>query len=158
MVIRLAALNGGAASVFLTLLGVLLKTDGSQNVDVPFAAAAVVVWSVGLLVASYAAWHGLRQQRTLNQAYRVMREGLEHYLWPQIAPFVRPPGESGLTAASAHAESEPDRRQNIIDGLDRRRELRTKSAGFGKRFDSVVMPSGVCFTAGMLLALVALIA
>jgi hypothetical protein len=42
--------------------------------------------------------------------------------------------------------------------LDRRRELRTESDGFGKRFDSVVMPSGVCFTAGMLLALVALIA
>jgi hypothetical protein len=65
-------------------------------------------------VASYAAWHGLRQQRTLNKAYRVMREGLEHYLWPQIAPFVRPPGESGLTAPIAHVESEPDRRQNII--------------------------------------------
>jgi hypothetical protein len=159
VITRLAALNGAAAGTFLTLLGVLLKTNGSQNVDTPFAAGAVVVWSIGLLAASYAAWHGLRLQRSINQAHRIMREGLEHYLWPDVAPFVRPPQPpkpaDGDEPPEAHTAGPVDRRERLVSGVGSRLALQQQRAGFGKWFDLTVPASTGCFTLGTVLALVA---
>ncbi|HEX3691258.1 MAG TPA: hypothetical protein VHV28_16270 [Solirubrobacteraceae bacterium] len=158
VITRLAALNGGAASVFLTLLGVLLKTNGSQKVDTPFAVAAIVAWSAGLLAASYAAWHGLRVQRSINRAHRLMRQGLEHYLWPELAPFVKPPERTQPQPADVTTREQNDSRQDLIDGLGPRRKLHQQWAAVGRWFDWMAPTSAGCFTLGTVFALVAIVA
>ena len=80
---RLAALNGGAAAAFITLLGTLLKPDGKQTVQPvnrTLAAIAVGLWLLGLLAASIATLCGFERQRTLNVGYRLKREEIEHVI------------------------------------------------------------------------------
>lgn len=77
---RLAALNGGAAAAFVTLLGTQIKSDGSQLVSVGPAVVAVLSWIFGLLAASIAAVFGFRRQRAINHGYRLLREEAERKL------------------------------------------------------------------------------
>jgi hypothetical protein len=113
---RLAALNGGAAAAFVTLLGTLLKSDGKeavQPVNRPLAATAVGLWLLGLFVASIAAMHGYRRQRETNIDFRYKREEVEKVIgkgqlerpgyWPgpgslTVADIVRG-GEGGIDAS-----------------------------------------------------------
>jgi hypothetical protein len=157
VITRLAALNAGAAGVFLTLLGVLLKANGRQPLDTPFAAAAIVAWSAGLLAASAAAWYGLRQQRTTNTGYRVMREGIEHYLWPDIAPFAQAPDDDAGRAADADHQAATDRAEELRSRLVRRRALRTEALSYGRMFNRMIPISAGCFAAGAACALAAVV-
>jgi hypothetical protein len=89
---RLAALNGGAAAAFVTLLGTLLKPDGTktvQPVNKPLAFAAVATWLLGLAVATLTAVYGFRRQRAINKGYRIMREEVEYAVEPDLAGIVR---------------------------------------------------------------------
>ncbi len=77
---RLAALNGGAAAAFVTLLGTQLKSHDHQLINVGPAVVAVLAWLSGLLAASLAALFGFRRQRAINHSYRLMRQEVERNL------------------------------------------------------------------------------
>lgn len=70
--ITLVTLNGGAAAAFLTLLGAISKNGVPYQPW--FAGFAVLAWSAGLVIASFAARYGLKNQQEINAASRIMRE------------------------------------------------------------------------------------
>lgn len=108
VIARLVALNGGAAAAFLTLLGALSKSSGPRSYQPWFAGGAVVVWSVGLLIASLAARYGFKRQQKLNEAFRIMREEIETKVSPELAQIVKVLPER----ASDGDKSADDRRQS----------------------------------------------
>jgi len=85
----LLTLNGGAAVAFLTLLGALGE-DARLNVDVAWARGAIVAWVLGLLLAAIAASASASRQASVNIAYRLMREEVEHVLFPELAAVIAP--------------------------------------------------------------------
>ncbi len=100
----LLTLNGGAAVAFLTLIGALGK-DAGLNIELPVARTAIFCWVLGLLLAATAVSALATRQAALNQAHRLMREGLEHRLFPELATVIAPKNLTTDTRAERRAKS-----------------------------------------------------
>ena len=132
----LLTLNGGAAVAFLTLLGALGE-DGPFSIDVTLAAWAIGAWMFGLLLAATAQWAAAYNQSSINKAHRLMREGLEHALFPQLAKIVAP------------AQYTPKKRE------EERTKARTSGNQWSDAYRYLWMASALVFVLGGVLALIA---
>lgn len=159
---RLAALNGGAAAAFVTLLGTQIKSTGGQLVSIAPAVIAVAAWLLGLLAASLAAVFGFGRQRAINHGYRLMREEVERMLGQgTVAEIVRPGRTSEEKKRLEKLDSEKGLSQAEKEKAPENRRLRAAyGRDAGKELTRFKVASGISvglFMAGTIAALIAVV-
>jgi hypothetical protein len=132
----LLTLNGGAAVAFLTLLGALGE-DAPLSVDVTLAACAIGAWMFGLLLAATAQWAAAHNQSSINKGHRLVREGVEDALFPELAKLVAP------------VQYTPEERKA------ERTKARISGDHWSDAYRYLWMASAVVFVVGGILALIA---
>lgn len=136
----LLTLNGGAAIAFLTLMG----AKASLGFDLEWARGAVAAWMFGLLLAAAAGWAGSRNQKSINLAYRLMRERVELRLFPELGAIVALPAPDEPEGAS------PDHQRAVA-----RKTARDKAGRWGDAFMALCLTSAAAFVLGGVFATLA---